>query len=413
MSTQKTNANPLRNSQSTTIDVPDDIVSDHPGDKYLVDEDSQKTPEFTIVMPTLNEEQGIAECVRRIKNALVDLEMTGEIIVSDSSTDRTPEIANALGARVVVPDKPGYGYAYMYAFERARGDYIAIGDADCTYDFEELPKLYDLVANGDADMAMGSRLEGEILPGSMPKLHEHIGNPLLTKFLNVFYRAGVSDAHSGMRVFSKDALETMDLQSTGMEFASEMIMEAGAKDLEIEEIPITYHPREGEATLESFSDGWRHVKFMLVNAPGQLFSIPGMLLGALGMLVMGLAYTGVQLGPASLGLNSMIAGSLMTLVGYQVASLGAFATVASDPIQKANDPFTTWLTQRVSLERGATIGLAVFAAGAAYAALVVGQWFTAGFASIPVAEANIAAFTAIILGIQMIFGSFFLSSIAE
>nr|WP_217353105.1 glycosyltransferase family 2 protein [Haloprofundus sp. MHR1] len=364
-------------------------------------------------MPTLNEEQGIAECIRRIKNALVDLEMTGEIVVSDSSTDRTPEIAEALGARVVVPDKPGYGYAYMYAFERARGEYIAIGDADCTYDFEELPKLYDLVANGDADMAMGSRLEGEILPGSMPKLHQYVGNPLLTKFLNVFYRAGVSDAHSGMRVFSREALETMDLNSTGMEFASEMIMEAGAKDLEIEEIPITYHPREGEATLESFSDGWRHVKFMLVNAPGHLFSIPGMVLGVVGMLVMGLAYTSVQLGPVSLGLNSMIAGSLLTLVGYQVASLGAFSTVASDPIQKANDPFTTWLIQRVSLERGATIGLGIFGVGAAYAAVVVGRWIRGGFATVPVVETNILAFTAIILGVQIFFGSFFLSAIAK
>ncbi|WP_380675272.1 glycosyltransferase [Salinigranum sp. GCM10025319] len=383
------------------------------GDELLVREGSEQQPTLSVVMPTLNEEEGIGECIRRIKNALEELQIYGEIVVSDSSTDETPEIARKLGARVITPDGKGYGYAYLYAFERVRGDIIAMGDADTTYDFEELPKLFELVESGDADMAMGSRLNGKILPGSMPKLHQYVGNPFLTWFLNAFYGAGVSDAHSGMRVFTREAYETMDLETTGMEFASEMIMKAGEKDLVIKELPITYHPRKGEAELESFKDGWRHVRFMLVNAPGYLFSAPGLVLAVAGAVVMLVAGFGVPVAGQTFGINSMIAGSLFTLVGTQVACFGAFATVAGEPIRKAGDPVTNLLANHITLEHGATAGLVVFAAGAVYMSFVAIQWASNGFAAAPVAKANVAALTAIVLGIQLVFTSFFLSLIAE
>ncbi|WP_244880407.1 glycosyltransferase family 2 protein [Halogeometricum borinquense] len=380
------------------------------GDELLLDADSETEPVLSLVMPTLNEEEGIEECIGRMKNALEELQITGEIVVSDSSTDRTPEIAESMGAIVVEPDKPGYGYAYQYAFDHARGDAIAIGDADTTYDFEELPKLYELVANGDADMAMGSRLNGEIKDGAMPPLHQYVGNPLLTKFLNVFYGAGVSDAHSGMRVLSKEAWEQMECDSPGMEFASEMIMEAGARDLTIEERPITYHEREGEATLESFQDGWRHVRFMLVNAPGYLFSIPGILMSIVGAFVMLAAYTDVSIGATGFGPHSMVLGSFLVLVGYQVTSLGVFATVVGDPIKKPNDPFTNWLVQNVTLERGVTAGAILFGIGAAYAGVMVSQWALSGFTELPFLLGDIAALTGMILGLQMVFSAFFLST---
>jgi glycosyltransferase involved in cell wall biosynthesis len=383
------------------------------GDELLLGADSDQVPTLSVVMPTLNEEEGIAECIERIKNALEELQIYGEIVVSDDSMDRTPEIAEEMGAIVVTPDKKGYGYAYLYAFEQVRGDIIAMGDADTTYDFEELPKLYELVASGEADMAMGSRLDGEIRPGSMPALHQYVGNPLLTKFLNVFYGAGVSDAHSGMRAFTREAYEKMSPSSPGMEFASEMIMRAGAEDLEIKEIPITYHPREGEANLESFPDGWRHVKFMLVNAPGYLFSGPGISLALSGLLVMLIALSGLNIGGMTLGVNSMIAGGLFTIVGAQIASFGAFATVAGEPIREAQDPVTTLLVDRIDLEHGATVGLLLFAAGAVYSAYVFWEWMTTGFVAVPVAEKNIAAFTAVVLGVQLVFSSFLLSTIVE
>ncbi|WP_455449629.1 glycosyltransferase family 2 protein [Natrinema thermotolerans] len=383
----------------------------HEADELLLGPDSDRAPTISVVMPTLNEEEGVAECIGRAKTAIAELGVTAEIILSDSSSDRTPEIGREMGAIVYEPDRPGYGYAYRYAFDRARGDYIVIGDADTTYDFEAIPRLLDELKERDADMVMGSRLEGEIKDGAMPALHQYVGNPLLTKFLNVFYGAGVSDAHSGFRIIRRECLDDLELQTTGMEFASEMIMEAGAQDKSIAEVPITYHEREGDATLESFKDGWRHVRFMLVNAPGYLFSVPGLLLSVVGLLVMGTAFTGASIGDVTLGIHSMIAGSLLTIVGYQVSSLGVFAAVASDPIQVPDDPITTRITQSLSLENGATIGLALFAAGSAYAGWLVYQWYSNGFMTLEFTMSALLAFTAIVIGLQTVFSSFFLSAV--
>lgn len=383
------------------------------GDDYIVAADSDITPILSVIMPTLNEQEGIESCLLAIKSAVAKLEVPTEIIVSDSSTDRTPEIAASHGAIVVEPDQPGYGYAYQYAFACARGTYIAIGDADTTYDFEELPKLFKLVSENDADMALGSRLDGEIRPGAMPPLHQYIGNPLLTKFLNTFYDAGVSDAHSGMRVISSEALEQLDLETTGMEFASEMIMEAGEQGLTIEERPITYHEREGEATLDSFRDGWRHVRFMLVNAPGYLFLIPGILFGIFGVSVMLLAQSGLSLNGITLGIHSMIAGSLFTVTGFQALSLGVFSALAADPVRKPSDPITPYVLERVQLEHGIGAGMLFTSIGTGYALFAVLRWINSGFATLPLVQNDIAAFTMIVLGLQFIFNAFFFSAIND
>jgi len=381
-------------------------------DGLLLGADSEQTPTLSVVMPTLNEEDGVAECIDRIKSAVVELGVPSEIVVSDSSTDRTPDIAREMGAVVVEPDGPGYGYAYRYAFERARGEYIAMGDADTTYDFEQIPRLLEPVREGDADMVMGSRLNGEIRAGAMPTLHQYVGNPLLTKFLNAFYDAGVSDAHSGFRVFHRDALAEMDLSTNGMEFASEMIMEAGARDLTIEEVPIVYHEREGEETLDSFRDGWRHVRFMLLNAPGYLFSVPALGLGVVGTVLCALALFDISVGQASFGTRTMIAGTLSLLVSFQVGSFGVFSTLASDPIRRQRDVVTRWATERLTLERGAMLGVLLLAGGLGYAALRVAQWSTQGYGSLSSVLPDIFAATVIVLGIQIVFSAFFMSAIA-
>ncbi|WP_348611679.1 glycosyltransferase family 2 protein [Halobaculum rarum] len=390
-----------------------EIQHEQPAAELIVGSDSEIRPTLSVVMPTLNEEEGIAECIERIRTAVEELQVYAEIIVSDSSTDRTPEIAEEMGAIVVTPDQPGYGYAYRYAFARTRGDYIAMGDADTTYDFEDLPKLIELVESGDADMAMGSRLNGEIRSGSMPTLHQYIGNPLLTAFLNAFYGAGVSDAHSGMRVFSREAWDRMDCDTTGMEFASEMIMEAGAKDLEIAERPIVYHEREGEETLDSFSDGWRHVRFMLENAPGYLFSVPGIVLGVVGALCMGLAVSGVEFNGAAFGVRTLLAGSLLIISGVQIASFGIYATIASDPIRRPRDPITEYMTNQFTLEIGVASGLIVFTAGAGIAAGTVLDWIVSGYQTPPAIGVSLIAFTAIVVGIQAVFGSFFVGILSS
>ena len=399
--------------EPTTVEQPEQVPDPKPTSDLLLGADSDRQPVLSVVMPTMDEEAGIDTCLDWIEEAVMELGLPTEIIVSDSSTDRTPEIARERGAIVVEPDQKGYGYAYRYAFERARGEYIVMGDADTTYDFSQIPRLLEHLKTEDADMVMGSRLEGEIEDGAMPPLHQYIGNPLLTTFLNAFYDAEVSDAHSGFRVFRRDTLDELGLETDGMEFASEMIMEAGAQNLDIEEVPIVYHEREGEETLDSFRDGWRHVRFMLVNAPGYLFSVPGLLLGVFGLSIMTVAWSGVTVGGVSLGINSMIAGSLLTIVGYQTGSLGIFATVASDPIQKPADSVTRALTEQVSLERGATLGLVVFGLGALTAGGLLSRWAANGFTSLGFTKTALSAFTAIVIGLQTVFSSFFLSMIAD
>ena len=387
--------------------------SSHPADDLLVQPESNRQPVLSVVLPTLNEQGGVGECITRIKNALAEIDVSGEIIVSDSSTDKTPEIAASMGAIVINPDRPGYGYAYRYAFNHARGKYLAMGDADTTYDFEELPKLFAPVARGEADMVLGTRLKGKMERGSMPALHRYIGNPLLTKFLNVFYKSGVSDAHSGFRVFSRDAYEKLELRTDGMEFASEMIMVAGQRGLRLMDVPIVYHPRVGEAHLESFQDGWRHVRFMLLNAPGYLFSLPAAALLLTGVLTLGLSLLGSSIGGITFATHTAIIGSLCIVVGYQAGSLTMFSSVASNPIKRQRDPVTRWINRHFSLEHGAISGLILMGLGASYTAYLVWTWVESGFSARPMVASDMLAFVMIVLGIQTIFDSLFLSMVEQ
>jgi len=379
----------------------------HPADDLLIPPESAKSPDLSVVIPTFNEEEGIEECLLQIKNAIERLDLTAEIILSDSSTDNTPEIGREMEAIIHTPDDLGYGYAYRSAFKQARGDYIVIGDGDTTYDFEEMPKLFNLVSENGTDIALGSRLNGTIRPGAMPSLHQYIGNPLLTKFLNVFYGAGVSDAHSGFRVIKREALDELDLRTDGMEFASEMIMDAGAKGLEIDEVPITYHERKGEATLSSFRDGWRHVKFMLTNAPTYLFSVPALLLCTLGVLTILISFFGSTVAGITFGTHTVIAGSLFTIVGYQIGTLALFSSVALNPVREQRDPITNQLRQYLTLERGAILGALLTVVGGGYAAYLVGQWVASGYVQRPFVGSEMLVFTLVVIGGQTIFSSFF------
>lgn len=378
---------------------------------WLLGSESDNAPTLSIILPTLNEQRGIGPCLEQIEQALTEMQVYGEIIVSDSSDDYTPVIARLHGAQVITPSKEGYGAAYQAACSVARGEYIAMGDADTTYDFTELPQLLTLVRDDNADMAIGSRLEGEIKPNAMPTLHEYIGNPVLTGFLNMFYDAGVSDAHSGMRVFSKAAWEEMNCSTTGMEFASEMIMKAGAKDLTIEEEPITYHERKGNASLESIPDGWRHIRFMLLNAPGYLFSIPGMLLLFGGITLMGLCVFDITVGDISFGTHSLVMSALATLVGFQISNFAVFATVAGDPIKRPVDPYTNWLLDRLTLERGIVIGAALLCGGGGYTGVVITRWIASQFSTLPILKNNIVAIVAMVIGVQLLFSAFLFSAL--
>lgn len=318
----------------------------------------QGIPDVAVVLPSRNERDSIGSCIAKAKRALEGMGLSYEIIVADNSTDGTDEVARSLGATVITPDGPGYGYAYRYAFKYIKSKYgrfpkyVVMSDADDTYDLLEIPKLLEPLTKGEADMVIGSRLRGRIEKGAMPFLHRYIGNPLLTFFLNVFHGAGVSDAHSGFRAIRGEALEKLELRSSGMEFASELIMEAVKKGLRIAEVPISYYRRRGGSSkLSPLSDGWRHLKFMLLAAPTWLFIYPGSALILLGLGLMGAGLLHIRIG-FEVGPRTMVLGSLLALSGYQALYFGIFSKLIHGELSKA---FT--------LERGLAAGLAIFAIG--------------------------------------------------
>ena len=369
-------------------------------------------PEVSVIIPSMDEEETIGRCIEKIKKVFGNEHISGEIIVADNSSDRTPEIANELGAKVVKPEKLGYGYAYLYGFKHASGRYIVMGDADDTYDFLEMPKLLRPLQDGESDLVIGSRFKGEIKEGAMPWLHKYIGNPVLTGFLNLFFKTRVSDAHSGFRACTREALERMKLRSSGMEFASEMIIEAVRKKLRIKEVAINYYKREGESKISSFADGWRHLKFMLLYAPNYLYFIPGAILLLWGIWTLLISYFNVSIGYYPHGIHAMIAGSLLTIVGYQIIFLGIFTKIYGLHNDLLNpDGITKFITGHVSLERGATFGLILFGLGLLHTLHLIWEWASSGYKVLPVEGQNMIGFTLLVIGLQTIFYSFFLSVI--
>jgi len=368
--------------------------------------------DVSVVIPTKNEEFSIGVCIEKIINVFEKNKINGEIIVSDSSSDRTPEIAASLGAKVVSPDKLGYGYAYRYGFKHATGEYIVMGDADNTYDFSLIPDLIYPLKNGTADFVIGSRFKGKIMKGAMPVLHQYIGNPVLTGFLNQFFGAKVSDAHCGLRAFSKCALDRMRLASDGMEFASEMIIEAVRNSLRIAEVPITYYPRMGDSKLGSFKDGWRHLKFMLLYAPKYLYLIPGLIIFLLGLSVVIFASFGVLIGQASFGIHSMIFGSFSMVTGYQ---LFVFGLIAGYYGKKKNlfkiDIVTKAILEHASIDKGIALGLLLFGVGLFYLTILIMSWIESGFKALPLQGQDIIGFSVLVIGLQTLFSSFLLGMV--
>jgi len=365
--------------------------------------------EVSVILPSKNERETIGICINKARKIFESEKLAGEIIVADNSEDETPIIAKELGADVITPDKRGYGYAYRYAFRHLKEKhgkytkYIVMGDADDTYDFMEMPKLLKPLVEDEADLIIGSRFKGKIEKGAMPWLHKSIGNPLLTWFLNLLFKAGVSDAHSGFRALTGEALEKLNLKADGMEFASEMIIEAVKKGLRIKEVPISYYKRKNDnSKLSSFSDGWRHLKFMLIHAPKYLFIYPGLFLLFMGLFLTFSAFLNLNIGFMP-GKHTMIAGSLLTTTGYQIVFFGFFAN-----IYEGKD-----LPKFLTLEKGATIGAFITMAGFIYVLKLLLEWIYNGFRRLPPIEHDILGFILIVLGIQTFFSSFMLSLIAQ
>jgi glycosyltransferase involved in cell wall biosynthesis len=370
--------------------------------------DGNGSPLVSVVIPCLNEAASIERCVQTAAEALSRAGLTGEIVVADNgSEDGSDELATEAGARVIREPRRGYGSAYLAGFEAARGKYIVMADADLTYDFNEIPRFVSLLDDG-AELVMGDRM-ANIQPGAMPWLHRYIGNPVLTGILNLFFHTGVRDAHCGMRALRRDVLPRLDLRTTGMEFASEMVIRAAKQDLDIRQIPIEYHPREGESKLSSFRDGWRHLRFLLVHSPTYLFLVPGAFMALVGALILLAVLAQVNFLGRNWDIHTMVAGAMLLIVGSQVLALGFAARAYGVYVLGEQDPLFAWLRARFRLEHGLLAGGLVFLSGLVVSGVIVGIWADRGFGALSEARLAVLAATLIIIGIQIFFSSFLLS----
>jgi glycosyltransferase involved in cell wall biosynthesis len=362
----------------------------------------------SVVIPCLDEAQTIQGCVRAAREALAGAALEGEVIVVDNgSTDGSAELAAEAGAVVIHEPRRGYGSAYLAGFGAARGEYVVMADADLTYDFGEIPRFVDRLEAG-ADLVMGDRRDG-IEPGAMPWHHRYIGNPVLTAILNLFFRTGVRDAHCGMRGFRRELLSLLDLRTLGMEFASEMVIRAAKEGLRIEELPIRYLPRSGESKLESFRDGWRHLRFLLVHSPTHLFVVPGVAMALAGAAVLLTVLLELNVFGREWYLHSAIAGSLLTVVGTQVIALGLCAHAYGTYFMGEKDEWFDRMRARFRLEHGLVLGGAIALAGFAVGAVIAAMWIDRGFGGLSEERLAVLAATLVIVGIQIFFSSFLLS----
>lgn len=362
----------------------------------------------SIIIPCMNEEKTIGVCIQKTLSSLKREGLEGEIIVSDSSTDRSREIAQNMGVKIVIPTGKGYGNAYLEGIRYSQGKYLLFTDADDTYDLNDIPKFIKPLMNKDADFVMGTRLKGDIKKGSMPWLHRYIGNPLLTGMLNWLFNTNISDAHCGMRAISRDAYEKLDIKSEGMEFASEMVIEAARKKLRIIEVPISYYPRTTPSKLHSWLDGWRHLRFMMLYNPTPFLFIPGLLVFLLGVF-MTITMT-IRGDIVTKSFHSFILGSLLAIIGIQMISVGSYIKIygmVHNKIDKRG--ITALLLDYHSLEIGLIIGLILLSIGLILGVKIVYKWISSDFGSLYQLRDAVIFMALISIGIQIIFSTLMIS----
>jgi len=360
-------------------------------------------------VPCLNEEDAVGTVVDQAWQGIRDSGRRGEVIVVDNaSTDRSAEVAAEYGAIVVREERPGYGSAYLAGLAVARGDYIVMGDADATYPMRELAPFVERLASGN-DLVVGSRFEGTIHGEAMPWLNRHVGNPILTGLLNILFGVKISDAHCGMRAVRRDALEALDLHSTGMEFASEMVFKAFRRKLRVSEIPIDYYPRVGESKLNRFGDAWRHVRFMLLYSPSWLYFVPGVILLVIGIVgAIALAAGPVTILGRTWQIHSLFLCMFAILLGTQVVQLGIFARAFAYAHLGETDALVERARDRLRLEHGLAGGGILLLTGTAMLLVIFVGWAIHGFGALSHEYASALGFTLVALGTQVVLGSFFL-----
>lgn len=375
-------------------------------------------PELSIVMPCLNEAETLAVCIHKAIKAFGDSNIIGEVVIADNgSTDGSQEIAVRAGARVVPVSLKGYGNALRGGIEAAFGQWILMGDADDSYDFSSIKPFIEKLREGN-ELVMGCRLPsggGKVMAGAMPWKHRWIGNPALTFIGRLLFKCPAHDFHCGMRAFTKDGYRRMDLRTTGMELASEMVIKSTLKGLRFTEVPITLYPdgRSRAPHLRSWRDGWRHLRFMLLFSPRWLFLIPGMLLCVLGLGALSTLALGQMIfGKVVLDVGTMMAASMLLLIGVQLVSFAIFTRVfaVGEGLLPPNPKLQRFL-EAFTLEWGVFLGLLISLIGVVVFGMAFVDWQKAGFQGLSYGDnlrRIIPASTFIVLGVQLLFGSFFL-----
>jgi len=373
-------------------------------------------PELSVVMPCLNEAETLAVCITKAQGFFERENVAGEVIIADNgSTDGSQQIALNLDATVVDVPQKGYGSALRGGIEAANGKYIIMGDADDSYDFTNLmPHLIKLREGND--LVMGNRFKDGIKKGAMPFLHRYLGNPVLSFIGRLFFRSDIGDFHCGLRGFSKEAYNKMELKTTGMEFASEMIVKASLKDMQIAEVPTILSPdgRSRPPHLNTWRDGWRHLRFLVLYSPLWLFFIPGIIMMLIGLI----ASVALTIGPVTIGkinfdVHTLLFSSGLLLIGFQFVlfyGLTKVFTVENDLLPKSNK--YDRLFKFINLERGLILGLLMVMGGLILSFSAYSDWQQLSFGDI---ESNvifrmvIPAVTLMLLGVQVILFSLFFS----
>jgi glycosyltransferase involved in cell wall biosynthesis len=372
--------------------------------------------EISVVMPCLNESSTVGACVRQALTAIRNLGIQGEVIVADNgSTDNSQEIARQCGARVVAVASRGYGSVLLGGIEAARGTFILMGDADESYDFSQLPFFLDKLRQG-YDLVVGNRFEGGILPGAMPAMHRYFGNPVLTALGRLFFKSPVGDFHCGLRAFRKQAIEDLGLRTTGMEFASEMVVKASLSGLRMTEVATTLAPdgRDRPPHLRTWHDGWRHLRFLLLFSPRWLFLYPGAALILVGSVVVAWLLPGPRkVGPVVLDVNTLLFASMVILIGYQSVVFAFFTKVFGITTKiMPEDTRMNKLFQFVTLEIGLLASLLLIVGGTAAWGFGLWLWRVHHFGPLDPEQTLRIVIPGVVLfcvGCQTALSSFFLS----
>jgi glycosyltransferase involved in cell wall biosynthesis len=372
--------------------------------------------EVSIVMPCLNEAETLADCIQKAQQAIAKSGLAAEIIIADNgSTDGSQMIAKELGARVVDVPRKGYGSALIGGIDAAQGRFVIMGDADASYDFGAITPFIERLREG-YDLVVGNRFLGGIEPGAMPWSHRWVGNPVLTRISRIFFHTPVGDAHCGLRAFTKDAYQRMNLRATGMEFASEMVIKASLKGMRVAELPVVLSPdgRSRPPHLRTWRDGWRHLRFMLLFSPRWLFLYPGLALLGAGTVLSALLVAGpVRIGSVRLDVHTLLVAGFLALLGYQLVLFAVFTKIFAIRMGfHPPHPLLQRLFRTITLEVGLAAGSLMFLAGAVALVLAVASWQAVGFGNLNPSLTMREVIPAVVLlaiGTQTVFASFFIS----